>query len=63
MLQIESNSDVAHLTTHIKPALQQIRLLTGLNVGGKMCNITFQLVLLQCCETSCSFLLPVLAYL
>ena len=28
-----------------KPVLQQIRLLTGLNMGGKMRNITIQLVL------------------
>ena len=35
MLQNELNSDFARFTTHIKPVLQQIRLLTGLNVGGK----------------------------
>ena len=29
------------------PVLQQIRLLTGLNVGGKTRNITIQLVLQQ----------------
>ena len=33
------------LTTHIKPVLQQIRLLTGLNMGGKTRNIAIQLVL------------------
>ena len=33
LLQNELNSDVARFTTHIKPVLQQIRLLTGLNVG------------------------------
>ena len=44
LLQNELNSDVARFTTHIKPVLQQIRLLTGLNVGGKTCNIAFQLV-------------------
>ena len=42
-------------TKHIKPVLQQIRLLTGLNVGGKMRNIAIQLVLQQCCKTSCAF--------
>ena len=49
------NSDVARFTTHIKPVLQQIRLLTGLNVGGKKRNIAIQLVLQQCCRTSCTF--------
>ena len=33
--QNELNNDVARYTTHIKPALQQIKLLTGLNIGGK----------------------------
>ena len=55
LLQNELNSDVAGFTTHIKPVLQQIRLLTGLNVGGKTRNITIQLVLQQCCKTSCTF--------
>ena len=34
----------------------------GLNVVGKKRNITFQLVLQQCCKTSCTFkfVLPVL---
>ena len=49
------NSDVARFTTHIKPVLQQIRLLTGLNMGGKTRNIAIQLVLQQCCRTSCTF--------
>ena len=31
LLQNELNNDVARFTTHIKPVLQQIRLLTGLN--------------------------------
>ena len=39
----------------IKPVLQQIRLLTGLNVVGKTRNTAFQLVLPQCCKTSCTF--------
>ena len=59
-LQNELNSDVARFTTHIKPVLQQIRLLIGLKVGGKTRNIAFQLVLQQYCKTSCTFLLPVL---
>ena len=33
---------------------------TGLNMGGKTCNIAFQHVLQQCCKTSCMFLLPIL---
>ena len=49
------NSDVARFTTHIKPVLQQIRLLTGLNMGGKTHSIAIQLVLQQCCKTSCTF--------
>ena len=53
--QNELNSDVARFTTHIKPVLQQIRLLTGLTVGGKTCNIAIQLVLQQCYKTSCTF--------
>ena len=39
----------------IKPVLQQIRLLTGLNVSGKTRNIAIQQVLQQCCKTSCAF--------
>ena len=54
---------LVRFTTHIKPVLQQIRLLTGLNMSGKTRNISFQLVLHQCCKTSftLTFLLPVLA--
>ena len=52
LLQNELNSVVARYITHIKPVLQQIRLLTGLNVGGKTRNIA-----------SCKFLLPVLTKL
>ena len=55
LLQNELNKDVTRFTTHIKPVLQQIRVLTGLNVGGKMRNIAIQLVLRQCCKTSCTF--------
>ena len=60
LLQIKLNSDVVHFTTNIKPVLPQIRLLTVLNVGGKMRSSTFQLVLQQCCKTSCTLLLPIL---
>ena len=55
LLQNESNCDVARFTTLIKPVLQQIWLFTGLNVGGKKRNNAFQLVLQQCCNTSCTF--------
>ena len=43
----ELNSNVARFTTHIKPVSQQLRLLTGLNEGGKTRNIALQLVLRQ----------------
>ena len=36
---------------------------TGLDMGGKTCNKAIQLVLRQCCKTSCTFLLPVLPQL
>ena len=49
-MQNELNIDVVRFTTHIKPVLQQIRLLTGLNMGGKTGNIYIQLVLHQCCK-------------
>lgn len=49
--QNEFNSNVSSFTTHIKPFLQQIWFLTGLNVGDKTRNIAIQLVLLQCCKT------------
>ena len=61
MLQNELDSDVARFTTHIKHALQQIRLLIGLNMRGKRRNIAIQRVLqqcqLQCCKTSYTFFL------
>ena len=44
-LQNELKSDVPRFTTHIKPVLQQIRLLTGLNDCGKTRNIAIQVVL------------------
>ena len=52
LLQNDLNNDVARYTTHIKPVLLQIRLLTGLNMSGKTRNIAIQLVLQQCCKTS-----------
>ena len=48
------NSDDARFT--IKPVLQQISLIVNrFDVGGKTCNIAIQLVLQQCCKTSCTF--------
>ena len=38
-----------------QPVLQQIRLLTSLNVVGETHNTAFQLVLPQCRKTSCTF--------
>ena len=55
LLQNKLNRDVARFTKHIKPVLQQIRLLTGLNVSGKTRNIAIQLVFQQCYKTSCTF--------
>ena len=40
---------------HMKPVLQQIRLLTGLNVRGVTRSIAIQHVLQQCCKTNCTF--------
>ena len=51
----KTSSDDVRFTTHIKPVLHQIRLLTGLNVSGNTHNIAFQLVLKQCCKRSCMF--------
>ena len=59
LLQNELKSDVARFITHIKPFLQQIRLLTGLNMDSKTCNIAIQLVLLPCCKTSYTFLFAI----
>ena len=56
-------SDIARFTTQIKPVLQQIRLLTGLNVGGKTCNNAFKLVLQHVANQIACFLLPVFPYL
>ena len=54
LLLNELNSDVARFT--IKPVLQQISLIVNrFDVGGKTCNIAVQLVLQQCCKTSCTF--------
>ena len=60
LLQNELNSDVARFTTHIKPVLQQIRLLTGFSEGAKTCNTALQLVLQQSCKRKLHVLLSVL---
>ena len=56
----ELNSDVTRFTTHIKPVLQQIRLLTGFSEGAKTCNTALQLVLQESCKRKLHVLLPVL---
>ena len=65
LLQNELNSDVARLTTHIKPVLQRIRLLTGLNMGGKTRNIAIQIQIFAAMlpRQVARFLLPVFPYL
>ena len=47
LLQNELNTDVARLSTHIKPVQQETRLLTGFNVVGKTRTIAFEFVLQQ----------------
>ena len=63
LLQNELQSDVARFTTLVEPVLHQVRLLTGLNVGGKTCNIAFQPVLEHVAKEVSCFLLPVFQYL
>ena len=48
-------SQGTRFATLIKYLLHQNRLLTGLSVDGKTCNIAFQLVLQHCCKTNCMF--------
>ena len=54
-LQNELNSDVARFTTHENKPYNLISYKTGSNIGGKTRNITIQLGLKQCCQTSCTF--------
>ena len=42
LLQNELKGHVGRFTTHMKPVLQQIRLLIGLNKRGKTRNIAIQ---------------------
>ena len=55
--------DVALFTTHVQTCSQPDLLQDRFDVGGKTRNIAIQLVLQQCCKTSCTFLLPVSRYL
>ena len=65
LLQKELKSDVARFTTNVQtcqlPNLVQDRF----DEGGKTLNVNvaLQLVLQQCCKTSCMFLLSVFQYL
>ena len=45
-----------HILTNSEPVFSQIRLLKGLNLGGKRATLFLQ----QCCKVSCIFVLPVL---
>ena len=59
--RVEQRCCAFYYPHRIKPVLQQIRLLIGLNMRGKTRNIAIQRVLqqcqLQCCKTSCTFFL------
>ena len=58
----ENRTTLFFLQQRFATCINQIRCETGLNVGGKTCNIAIQLVLQQRCKTSCMFLLPVLLH-
>ena len=53
LLQNELNSEVARFTTHVQTCQQPDLLQDRFDVGGKTRNIAIQLVLQQCCKTSC----------
>ena len=66
--------DLFHISLTCQILLQKVRLLstfccnlicceTGWNIGCKTRSIVFQLVVQQCCKTSCRCLFPVLPYL
>ena len=59
LLQNELKSDVPRFTTHIKPVLQKIRLLTGLNDGGKRATSLFESFCSNVAKQVACFLLPV----
>ena len=58
------DSDVARYKAHVKPVLQQIRLLTGLNMGGKTRRTSlFNSVCRNVAKHVARFFLPVFPYL
>ena len=63
LLQNELQRDVARFTTLIKSVFHQIRLLKGLNVGGKTCNIVFNSFCSNVANQVACFLLPIFPYL
>ena len=62
LLQNELNSDVARFAIHIKPLLQQIRLLKGLNMGGKNAHHRFSTCFAAMLQKKIAPFLPVLRY-
>ena len=60
---MELNSDVARFTTHIKPVLQQIRLLAGLMWVVKRATSLFNSFYSNVARQVADFLLPVFPYL
>ena len=62
LLQNKLNSDVARFITHIKSVLQQIRLLTGLNMGCKPASSLFNSFCSNVAKQVARFLLPVFPY-
>ena len=63
LLQNELYGDVAQFTTHIKPVLQQIRLLTGFNEVVKRATSLFNSFCSNVAKQVARFLLPVFPYL
>ena len=55
LLQNKLNSDVACFTTQAQTCLQPDLSQDGFDMGGNTRNIAIQLVLKQCCKTSCAF--------
>ena len=49
------NCDVARFTIQVQTYYQPDLLQDRFDVGGKTCSIAIELVLLQCCKTSCTF--------
>ena len=55
LLQNEFNINVARFTTHVQTCLSTNQVVNRFDVGGKTRDIAIQLVLQQCCKTSCTF--------